>query len=260
MLRGLYSSVSAMLQLQAKQSITTNNIANVNTTGYKSEVMVEKPFPEYMLTNKDSYINGKAKKQDIGTLSFGVKMDDIITNHTQGQLIEDGKDTTFAILGDGFFTVTDREGNTAYTRDGVFKVSTEGYLMTSAGHFVQGINTRTGALEPINVGVENSIVIDSYNNILINDVISYRFNIVEPNNYDTFNLEADNLYYGGDGVTALTNTDYSIKQGFKEGSNIDIVTETANLMTTLRAFQANQSVVSAIDTTLNLAANEIGRI
>lgn len=260
MLRGLYSSVSAMLQLQAKQSITTNNIANANTTGYKAEVMVEKPFPEYMISNKDHYINGKAKKQDIGTLSFGVKMDDTITLFNQGQLIEDNSETSFAIVGDGFFSVTDRNGNTAYTRDGAFKISTEGYLMTNAGHLVQGINIRTGALEPINVGGETEIVVDNENNIVIDGVPSYRFNIVAPNNYDNFNLQADNLYYGGDGVRALTNANYSVKQGFKEGSNIDVVTETTNLMTTLRAFQANQSVVTAIDSTMNLVANEIGRI
>ena len=260
MIRGLYSSVSAMLQLQAKQSIATNNIANANTTGYKSEVMVEKPFPEYMISNRDNYINGKPRKQDIGTLSFGVKMDDTITIHEQGDLIETGSDTSFAILGDGFFTITDKDGNTAYTRDGVFKVSADGYLMTNAGYLVQGINTRTGAIEPINIGAESTLTLDSDNNILINGVASYKFNIVEPNNYDTFNLESDNLYYGGDGVKAVNIANYSIHQGYKEGSNIDIITETTNLMTNLRAFQANQTVVTALNDTLSLVANEIGRI
>lgn len=260
MIRGLYSSVSAMLQLQAKQSLTTNNIANANTTGYKSEVMVEKPFPEYMISNRDNYVKGQAKKQEIGTLSFGVKMDDTITSHYQGDLIETGSETSFAILGDGFFTVMDREGNTAYTRDGVFKVSDEGYLMTSAGHLVQGINTRTGALEPINVGIETDIVVDSDNNIKIDDIISYRFNIVEPNNYDNFKIESDNLFYGGDGVKAVNGNNYIIKQKYKEGSNVDIVAETTNLMTTLRAFEANQTVVKALDSTMNLVANELGKI
>ena len=260
MLRGVYSSVSAMLQLQAKQSLTTNNIANANTTGYKSETMVEKPFPEYMIGNKDNYTKGQPKRKNIGTLSFGVKMDDTITSHYQGDLIETGSETSFAILGDGFFTVMDRDGNTAYTRDGVFKVSSEGYLMTSAGHLVQGINTRTGALEPINVGIETDVVVDQNNNIKINDAISYRFNIVEPNNYDNFKMESDNLFYGGNGVKAVNGNNYSIKQRYKEGSNVDIVTETTNMMTNLRAFEANQTVVKALDTTMNLIVNEIGRI
>lgn len=260
MLRGVYSSVSAMLQLQAKQSITTNNIANANTTGYKTETMVEKPFPEYMVNNKDSYKDGAAKKQNIGGLSFGVKMDDTITSFEQGTLIANDSDTSFAIVGDGFFTITDRDGNTAYTRDGVFKVTTDGYLMTNGGHLVQGINLRTGALEPIYVGNTDEISINPENNIVLDGVVSYRFNIVQPNNYDNFKLEADNLYYGGDGVTAVNNLNYSIKQKYKEGSNVDIVTETTNLMTTLRAFEANQTVVKAFDSTMDLVANQIGRI
>ena len=260
MLRGVYSSVSAMLQLQAKQSITTNNIANANTTGYKTETMVEKPFPEYMVNNKDSYKDGVANKQNIGGLSFGVKIDDTITSFEQGALIADESDTSFALIGDGFFTITDRDGNTAYTRDGVFKITTDGYLMTNAGHLVQGINLRTGALEPIYIGDAKEVLINPENNLVLDNVVSYRFNIVKPNNYDNFKLEGDNLYYGGDGVTAVNNTSYTLKQRYKEGSNVDIVTETANLMTTLRAFEANQTVVKAFDSTMDLVANQIGRI
>ena len=259
MLRGVYSSVSAMLQLQAKQALTTNNLANANTTGYKSEVMVEKPFQEHMVYNKDNYKGGVATKQNIGGLSFGVKMDDTITQFEQGNLISNDSPTSFAIQGDGFFTILDRNGNTAYTRDGVFKISPDGYLMTSAGHQVQGINTRTGALEPIQVG-DAAIAVDPENNITLNGEVAYRFNIVRPNNYDNFKLEADNLYYGGDGVTAVNNFEYFVKQGFKEGSNVDIVTETTNLMTNLRAFEANQTVVKALDATMELVANEIGKI
>ena len=103
-------------------------------------------------------------------------------------------------------------------------------------------------------------MINPENNLVLDNVVSYRFNIVKPNNYDNFKLEGDNLYYGGDGVTAVNNTSYTLKQRYKEGSNVDIVTETANLMTTLRAFEANQTVVKAFDSTMDLVANQIGRI
>lgn len=259
MLRGVYSATSAMLQLQAKQSITSNNIANANTPGYKSEMMVEKPFPEHMVSNKDNYKDGVTKKQNIGGLSFGVKIDDTITSFEQGTLISSDSFTSFAIVGDGFFTITDREGNTAFTRDGAFKITTDGYLMTSAGHLVQGVNLKTGASEPIYIG-DAQVSIDANNNIVLNDTASYRFNIVEPNNYDNFKLEGDNLYYGGDGVTAVNNGNYFIKQKYIEGSNVDIITETTNLMTTLRAYEANQSVLKAFDSTMDLVANNIGKI
>lgn len=259
MLRGVYSSVSAMLQLQAKQAITSNNIANANTNGYKAETMVEKPFPEHMISNRDNYKDGISKKQNIGGLSFGVKIDDTITSFEQGNLIANNSDTSFAIVGDGFFTITDREGNTALTRDGSFKLTTDGYLMTSGGHLVQGINLRTGALEPIHIG-DAQLQIDPEYNLVLDGVVTYRFNISEPNNYDNFKLEGDNLYYGGDGIKAVNKDNYSIKQRYVETSNVDIVTETANLMTNLRAYEANQTVLTTFNSTMDLVANEIGKI
>lgn len=260
MLRGLYSSVSAMLQLQAKQSITANNLANANSNAYKSESMVEKSFPEYMISNHDNYQNGIASKQDIGTLNFGVKIDETLTSFTQGGLTPTDKNTDFAILGDGFFTITDRNGDTAYTRDGEFKISTDGYLITSAGHLVQGIDVRTGATCPIQVGQETILGIDKEGVLTIDGVQSYRFNIVEPNNYNNFKLQSDNLFYGGDGVRTVNRNQYSIKHKHKENSNVDVVQEATNLMTTLRAFEANQTIVKALDSTMEIVANQLGKV
>ena len=260
MLRGVYSSISAMLQLQAKQSITTNNIANANTNGYKSESMIEKSFPDHMISNNDNYKNGVATKQDLGNLNFGVKIDETLTSFVQGGLVTTNKDTDFAILGDGFFTVTDRNGNTAYTRDGEFKITSDGYLMTSAGYLVQGTDVRTGAVGPMQVGIETDIAIDQEGVLTIDEVQSYRFNIVEPNDYNSFKVESDNLFYGGNGVRTVNRNQYSIKHKQKESSNVDIVQETTNLMTTLRAFEANQTVVKALDSTMDIVANQLGKI
>ncbi|MGL5693923.1 MAG: flagellar hook-basal body complex protein, partial [Peptostreptococcaceae bacterium] len=143
MLRGMYSSVSAMVNLQASQSIITNNLANINTTGYKSETLVSKSFEELMISNRDKYVNGQGKAQQIGGLSLGVKIDDTITNHMQGTFVETNNRTDFAINGKGFFTVRDAAGKEFYTRDGVFKVNSQGYLVTTAGHYVMGRNQST---------------------------------------------------------------------------------------------------------------------
>lgn len=261
MLRGLYSTTSAMLQLQAKQSITTNNIANINTPGYKYETMVEKPFGEYLISNNDKYVEGEAKSQKLGDLSMGVKMDDIITNFSQSNLIQNDIPTSFGIIGEGFFSITDNKGQVGYTRDGVFKVSSDGYLVNSAGYRVQGKNSKTGLIEPIKIASPEDIVtIDVDNNIVINGEISYTFNIVKPNNVDSFLLGQNNLYYGGGGTTQINPSQYTIKQKYKEASNVDMIQETTDMMSTMRAFEANQTVMKAIDSTLNLVANNIGRI
>ncbi len=256
MLRGMYSSVSAMINLEKKQSVITNNIANVNTIGFKSEKLISKSFDEVLLSNNDNYIGGKSFSQDVGKLSLGVNIDENITNYSQGTFIESNNKTDFAINGKGFFNIRDFSGNIFYSRDGVFKVNSQGYLVTSAGHYVMGKNQSTGNEEPIYIG-NSKVIIDQKNNLLLDGDISYSFKITDFNNYEVLNKVGENLYYGQGGFDI---NQVSIKQGFKEGSNVDIISETSELMSNLRAFEANQKIVQTIDSTLIKIANEIGNV
>lgn len=256
MLRGMYSSVSAMINLQSSQSVITNNLANINTTGYKSETLVSKSFEELMISNRDRYVNGQGKTQEIGGLSLGVKIDDTITNHMQGTFIETNNKTDFAINGKGFFTVRDTAGKEFYTRDGVFKVNSQGYLVTTAGHYVVGRNQNTNTVEPIYVG-NQKVTVDNNNNLLLNSQVSYKFNVVDFENYDKLNKVGDNLYYSEN--PRVTNN-YNLKQGVKESSNVNLIDATSELMANLRAFEANQKVVQIMDSALSKIANEIGAV
>lgn len=256
MLRGLYSSVSSMITLQSRQGIITNNLANVNTTGYKEETLVAKSFDEVMLSNRDSYTNGNSKRQEIGSMSFGVGIDDTITSFKQGVHISTENNTDFAINGAGFFKVLDGNNNPFYTRDGSFKINTQGYLVTNAGHQVTGINNMTGNEEPIYVG-NSKIVVTPDNNINLEGVNKYTFNIVDFQDYKGLVKRGDNLYSGENGIK--TNT-FKIKQGYLEGSNVDAIATTALLMETVKEFEANQKVIQTIDSTLSRIANEIGTV
>lgn len=256
MLRGMYSSISAMINLQASQSVITNNMANINTNGFKSETLVSKSFDELLLSNKDNYVNGEGKRQELGTLNPGVRIDENVINYEQGTLVSTDNDTDFAINGKGFFTVEDGNGNRFYTRDGAFKVNSEGYLVTTSGDKVLGINRSSNALEPIYVGDEK-ISMDSRNNLLLNSRTAYTFNIVDFEDYSTLNKVGQNLFTGDNEVLA---NDYSVQNKTKETSNVDIIDATAALMSNLRAFEANQKVVQIMDSTLNKIANEIGTI
>ena len=153
MLRGLYTSVSSMLTLQSRQSIITNNLANINTTGYKEETLVGKSFDEVMLSNNDNYKAGEANKQILGSMSFGVRIDDTYTNYSQGTNVSTDNNMDFAIEGNGFFEVEDDQNNKYYTRRGDFSVDAQGYLTTSSGNYVLGKNNITGVTERINVGM-----------------------------------------------------------------------------------------------------------
>lgn len=249
MLRGMYTSVSAMINLQSSQTVITNNIANVNTTGYKSETLVSKTFDDVLISNNDRYVNGKGTKQELGVLNFGVKIDEVKTNYLQGTLVQTSNETDFALNGNGFFTVRDNQGNTYYTRDGVFNINSNGYLVNGSGYEVLNTNN-----QPIYIG-NNKITVDSNNNLILDSGELHKFNIVDFDDYDSLNKIGQNLY-SAQGAIATNN--YELKIGYKETSNVDIIDATSALMSNLRAFEANQKVIQVMDSTLSKIASEIG--
>ena len=237
MLRSMYASVSSMLTLQARQGVITNNLANINTTGYKGQTVVAKSFDEMLLHNK-------------------VRIDDTFTSYNQGSLVSTDNNTDFAIVGSGFFQVSDDANNTYYTRDGSFKVDPQGYLVTNSGEYVMGTNTQTGNSERIYVGTD-LISISPDNSVMINGENKYKFNIVDFENYDNLTKYGNNLYKGEGGFNS---NNYIIKHKYLEGSNVDSINEIAMMMETVNEFEANQKVIQTIDSILGQIASDIGRV
>ncbi|MGL5642790.1 MAG: flagellar hook-basal body complex protein, partial [Paraclostridium sp.] len=236
MLRGIYTSVSSMLNLQERQSVLTNNMANLKTNGYKEDKLISKSFDEMTLSNNDNYKNGVPTKQVLGGLSFGTKIDEVNTNFKQGTFVETENNSDFALNGSGFFQVRDYGGNIFYSRDGSFKVNSQGDLVTNGGHNVMGINNATGSLEPINVGSGKMTVTPS-NELVVEGGNSYKFSIVDFNDYKKLKKVGDNLYSG---TNPVNNNKYSVKQGYVEGSNVDYISAMAEGMETIKEFEANQ--------------------
>jgi flagellar basal-body rod protein FlgG len=255
MIRGFYASVSSLITLQARQEIITSNLANATTTGYKSETLIEQSFTPMTLYNKDNYKNGVATVKELGDVSFGVKIDDTITLHSQGTLVDTDNNTDFAIVGSGFFKVTDANNKAYYTRDGSFKVDSLGYLVTSAGYNVLGVN-QNGEEERIYVGNAN-ITSDFLGNISLDDVETYQFKIVDFEDYNNIQKFGNNVYVS---QTDELDANFNIRQKQLEASNIDTITQTSLLMETVNEFQANQTVIQTIDSTLSQIASEIGSI
>lgn len=252
MIRGLYTAVSGLITQQAKQEVVTNNIANVNTIGYKSDKIAAESFKEVLIQNYDGSSVG-GKKQELGGLSLGSKIDKTITSFTQGTIEDTGKEKDFAIVGRGFFTVT-RNNNNFYSRDGSFHVDNQGYLVNSSGDRVLGVNKFNTEITPIYVG--NGNITLNNNNIYINNNLSYSFYTVDFQSYDNLEKMGDNLYTG-EGSFAVNS---EVKQNALEKSNVNIVNEMLEMMTVMRNFESNQKVVQIIDETLSKAANDVGRI
>ncbi|MCB2291938.1 flagellar basal body rod protein FlgG [Clostridium algoriphilum] len=259
MIRGLYTAVTGMITGEAKQSIVTNNIANANTNGFKSDNLSIKKFDDVLIQNYDKIVNGKNTKNTIGSLSMGSKIDDLNTYFGQGLLQATDKTTDFAIDGSGFFTVQRNDGITTkdyYTRSGDFHVDGSGYLVTDSGDKVLGKDKATNALGPIYVG-DGKLQVDNSGNVSVNGVSQYKFATVDFSDYKTIKKVGDNLY---DAASPMQNQNITVKQNSLEKSNVNVSAEMVNMMTITRNFESNQKVIQAIDETLGKAVNEVGTV
>ena len=259
MIRGLYTAVTGLITGEAKQSIVTNNIANANTNGFKSDNLSIKKFDDVLIQNYDKIVNGGNTKNTIGSLSMGSKIDELNTYFSQGILTATDKATDFAIDGTGFFTVQRDDGVSTknyYTRSGDFHVDGAGYLVTDSGDKVLGKNKATNAAQPIFVG-DGKLQVDNSGSISVNGVNQYKFNTVDFKDYKSLKKVGDNLF---DAADPVQNQNITVKQNSLEKSNVNVTSEMINMMTISRNFESNQKVIQAIDETLGKAVNEVGTV
>lgn len=257
MVRGLYTAWTGMATEQERLDIIANNIANAATVGYKQESVTNQAFDQ-MLTLKirdgsEAYIT-----KPIGRMSLGVKIGEVYTDYKQGSLRETGNTYDMAIEGNGFFTVnvTDRNGNvtTRYTRNGNFKVTSEGYVVDAEGNRLQGSG---GDIQiPMDAA---DIAIDTDGTIYADGEMVDKITLVDFEDYDYLEKVGDISYRLLDGGV-LTEADGTIQQGFTEQSNVNSVSEMVDMIAITRAYEANQKVIQTVDTMLDKSVNSVGRV
>jgi flagellar basal-body rod protein FlgG len=265
LLRGIYTSAAGLISTQQRQDITANNIANLDTTGYKQDKVATKTFPEVMIQNKDSGIGDFRYNRKLGTMSFGAKNDVIQTDFAQGSVNETGNKLDVAINGRGFFNVrfSDEQGtNIGYTRDGSFNTDSLGRVVYSGG-LVLGRDVQTGQVGSMNVG-NGDVYIDDKGNVFVDSVKRYTLVVSDFNDYNNLTKAGKNMYAANpnDPPTDISGQGdtFEIKQGFLENSNADMADEMISLMMNARAYSANQRVLTTIDETLGKSVNEVGAL
>lgn len=263
MIRGLYTAVSGMITQEAKQEVITNNLANVQTVGYKADNMVVKKFDDVLIENYDKLENGKRTQNIIGSMSLGSKIDGTYTNYQQGDFNPTDSLTDFGINGKGFFTIqkTDSSGNTQnfYTRDGHFHVDNKGFLATDSGDKVLGFNLKTKKTEPILASAAD-LTVDNNNNIVFDGKPAYRFDINDFNDYSKIKKMGDNLYSDNSPINTTNSNNMTIKQKVLENSNVDTTSEVVSMMSVLRSYESSQKVIQSLDETLDKVVNEVGTV
>ncbi|HEY1718725.1 MAG TPA: flagellar hook-basal body complex protein [Verrucomicrobiae bacterium] len=272
MLLSMDSGVSALDQFQQDLNVIGNNIANVDTAGFKS---ADVEFADALSQTVGSNAIGSMQ---VGT---GVATSEITNQFTQGSINTTGVQTNMAVNGNGFFLVKDpSSGQTYVTRDGDFSVDTNGYLVTSTGMRVQGYTDSghgtVGDIQISNAGAPGgdtsavqSYTFDSSGNvsILLADGTQYTGGQVLLQNFTTptqlLNV-GNNLYSGmanaGPLATPLapsTNGLGNIITGSLEMSNVDLAGQLTSLITTQRAYEANTKVITTSDEILQDTVNLI---
>ncbi len=147
MVKSLYSGVSGLKTHQSKMDVIGNNIANVNTTGFKAGVVT---FKDVYYQNK---INPSAGTATLGGVNpaqvgYGVRLNSTVANMTQSGFTYTDSKWDMALDGEGFFQVMDGSGNIFYTRAGAFSVDSEGYLVNASGYHVLGVTGDSEGVEP----------------------------------------------------------------------------------------------------------------
>lgn len=257
MVRGLYTAWTGMANEQKRLDIISNNLANAATVGYKQDSVTNQSFDD-VLTIKIKDASELYNERPIGKMSLGVKLGEVYTDYRQGSLRETGNTFDLGLEGKGFFqvTVADENGNEQiyYTRDGSFTMTNEGNIVDMNG------NKLLGESGNISVPVDAAdIVIDTDGSVYADGEFVDKVLITDFEDYNYLKKYGENLYSLVEGGNQMPAT-ASIHQGFTEQSNVNVVSEMVNMIAITRAYEANQKVIQTVDSTLELAANSVGKV
>lgn len=248
MLRALYSAASGMQSQQMNLDVISNNLANVNTTGYKKSKI---EFQDLL------YQTGKASgaEQSAGNLiptglhiGHGSRPVATMKVFTMGELSQTGAELDVAIQGDGFFEVQLPDGSRAYTRDGALKRAADGRVVTSEGLPVQGFQNIPAGTTSITISSDGQVTTKGSSGSQ-----NFRLTVARFSNPGGLEPIGRNLYRESNSSgTAETgspgeNGYGTIQQGYLELSNVKVVEEMVNLITAQRAYEVNAKAVQAAD-------------
>jgi flagellar basal-body rod protein FlgF len=295
MLRGLHTAASGLIANQRRHDTVTNNIANLNTPGYKANFTVQRSFPEMLIALVGGGDGTNAKHANIGRLNTGVFTEEAPAIYLQGDLMETRDMSDFAIASniqipgvtfdasgkyagpDGeiifqpqaMFAVRTADAEERYTRNGKFTVDAAGQLVTSDGYLVldaerQPIRFNQSVSEVKVTGAGQLVDGISGVPLLKENGQAVTFRVARIENPHRLIREGNGNYRlpEGDDEPPQVNPgdDVELFQGFVERSNVDAAQAAIDLMAAQRAYETNQRMVQFYDKSLEKAVNEVGRV
>jgi len=246
---------------QTRMSVISNNLANVNTTGFKRD---RASFEDLIYQNVRQA--GASSSQDTelpSGLNLGTGVRTVATQklHTQGNLVQTNNNLDFAIEGRGFFQILTPDGTIQYTRDGTFSMSQDGQIVNSNGYALEPAITIPDNTLSVTVGSDGTV------SALVagNDAPTQIGNIELADFINPMGLEAmggnlfrETLASGGPTTTTPGEDGVgTLMQGSLESSNVNVVEELVNMIETQRAYEMNSKAISTTDEMLSYVSNQL---
>ncbi|KOS66587.1 flagellar basal body rod protein FlgG [Lysinibacillus contaminans] len=277
MFKGFYTVATGMIAQQRRTELLSNNLANANTPGFKADQSSIRSFPDMLLSSVGK-TNASASQQagsqymsQVGALNTGVYMQETSPNYVQGQIYSTNLTTDMALIdgylpqnedgvtGSIFFRLEHPEGGEAYTRNGNFTLDGQGYLVNPQGLYVLSDAGQRIQLQ------NDDFQLDENGSIYVNNQQVARVGVSYAANPNILQKQDNGLLRmqdGGDLPTAYgtDGVNFTLRQNYLEGSNVDSSRTMTDLMTAYRAFEANQKVLQAYDRSMEKAVNEIGKV
>ena len=249
MLRALTTAATGMIAQQNNLDIVANNIANVNTTGFKRSRAEFQDLLSSAIRTPGAMIN-QGTFQPVGIeVGLGVKTAATTRVFTGGVQQATGNPYDISIEGQGFFQIVQSDGTLAYTRDGAFKVDGMGQLCTSDGYLIQPQITIPQNAAEVNITPDGNVSVKIGTDT--NQNIVGQVQLVRFQNPSGLLSIGHNLFVetpgSGTPIQGTPGQDGfgSIQQGFLEGSNVQIVDELINLIKAERAFESSSKIITA---------------
>jgi len=259
MMRSLWTAASGMAAQQANMDVISNNLANVNTTGFKKS---RTDFQDlmYQTIRQAGSATGTDTKLPTGIqMGSGVRQVATQKIYTEGSYQSTGNETDLAIEGDGFFQITMPDGTINYTRDGSFKLDDTKRLVTSEGYPVEPSITIPSTATAFAVSAEGLVTASIPGQTASQDVGQIQIvRFVNPSGLDSLgkNLLKETAASGAP-IASNPGTDGAgtIQQKYIEMSNVQVIEEMVNMIVAQRAYEINSKAITTSDTMLEQAAN-----
>ncbi|EKD42155.1 MAG: hypothetical protein ACD_73C00298G0002 [uncultured bacterium] len=260
-LKALYAAATGMDAQEARIGSISNNLANINTTGFKSDhVAFEDLIYDQVQTPGSK--NSSNTTAPIGIqVGHGTRLVGVYKHFTQGELMQTSRELDVAVEGNGFLQVTMDDGTPAYTRDGSIRLNADGQLVTSRGYAIEPAITIPADATSVTIGRDGVISATTPGATTASEAGQLQLVIFQ--NPSGLKAIGQNMYQETTASGTATSTTPgtsgagTISQGFLENSNVNVAEELINMIIAQRSYEANSKVMQTSNEMMRTSTNVI---